>query len=340
MKTKRYYILVLFCMGIYAHGQNPASLPVTLLTNEYTTTTLFFPSQIAKVVDPAGNYTFEHGDIDPKIGLLKGKKGPPSNMIVITENGYIYSFALQYSENVEIFNFMLTPDMAIGRTANENSTSGPATTGDTVVPEMPLKTAKEDDIDYPENTSVGDLSHKNPALGTIPDEIGDNGSEGNSASHSIYPGLEHNGQGDLYHIDREEYYRIFCENNYLQKTIFRRTFRQNKRVVLKLNNILVDRNEMYFVLQVENNSKREYKVNGLSFFHKRGVGQIQKIMKPSYVFNLQDTIDPQSINEVVFVFKRFTISGKEAIYVVLDELENNRMVMLPLDNTQINAPTN
>ncbi len=297
-----YLLNICFCFGSFGQDQN--AKPIALLANEHATTTLFFPAAISKTIDPAANFKFEYQNDDLSIGLLSGKNGSPSNLTVITDDGYIYSFALQYSEKIETFNFILAIDMAVGRIPNRTSHSV-----DNEDKEVKLDSPTEADDEPYEETEYDTLGSSN-------------------------------GEGDLYDVDREEYYRIFCENNYLQKSIFMRTFRQNKRVVLKLNNILTDNDEIYFVLQVENNSRKEYVVNGLSFFRKTGVGQLQKIINPIYVFNLQDKIDPQSINEVVFVFKRFTISSKEEVYVVLDELENDRMVMLPLDNTQINAPTN
>ncbi len=297
MKTSLVYFFFFLWTSLGCYGQKKDGMPIPILTNEHTTTTIFFPSGIAKTIEPAENFRFEYQDDDTSLGFLQGKKGNPGNLTVITDNGYIYSFALQYAENMEVFNFILTTDMAVGRIPNRGARA---------------ETEEDDELLKDDDTY--------------------------QEAERGYVGFS-DGDDDLYNIDREEYYRIFCENNYLQKTVFKRTFRQNKRIVLKLNNILIDQNEIYFVLQVENNSKKEYEVNGLSFFRKTGLGQLQKIIKPLFTFNLQEKIDPQSINEVVFVFKRFTISNKEEVYVVLDELETNRMVMLPLDNKQINAPT-
>ncbi|SDE22998.1 protein of unknown function [Pricia antarctica] len=335
---------VCFCFGCL--GQVQDTKPVALLANEHSTTTLFFPSAISKTIDPADNFKFEYQNDDPSIGLLSGKNGSPSNLTVITVDGYIYSFVLQYSEKIETFNFMLALDRAMGRIPNHQLRPELLENKELKMDSGTEETDKSDiayieSIEPPSNDTSFDSETSDPtdnsSLNLQAPLIADDGGF-QDAKHDQLGSSD--GEGDLYDNDREEYYRIFCENNYLQKTIFMRTFRQNKRVVLKLNNILTDHDEIYFVLQVENNSRKEYSVNGLSFFHKEGVGQLQKIMKPIYVFNLQDKIDPQSINEVVFVFKRFTISKKEEVYVVLDELENNRMVMLPLDNKQINAPTN
>ncbi len=346
MKSSFIFFLLNLCFCFGSSGQVQNTKPIALLANEHSTTTLFFPSAISKTIDPAVNFKFEYQNDDPSIGLLSGKNGSPSNLTVITVDGYIYSFVLKYSEKIETFNFMLAPDMAVGRIPNHKSRPVVNESRELMMDSRTEETDKNnipsaEPIELPSDDISSNMATSEPidnsSLNLQAPLLEDDGRY-QDAKHDQLGSSD--GEGDLYDNDREEYYHIFCENNYLQKTIFMRTFRQNKRVVLKLNNILTDHDEIYFVLQVENNSRKEYSVNGLSFFHKKGVGQLQKIMKPIYVFNLQDKIDPQSINEVVFVFKRFTISKKEEVYVVLDELENNRMVMLPLDNKQINAPTN
>ncbi len=346
MKNSFILLLLFLCFCFASYGQNQNAKPIALLANENTTTTIFFPSAISKTINPAANFKFEYQNDDLSIGLLSGKDGNASNLTIITDDGYIYSFILQYSEKIETFNFMLSTDMAVGRTPNHisravvNEDRNSKTDSRTAVineneiaSTEPIETPSEDTNAYSETSALIDDSSLDFQASLVEDDAPYQETEYDNEGSG-------DGEGDLYDINKEEYYSIFCENNYLQKTVFMRTFRQNKRVVLKLNNILTDRDEIYFVLQVENNSRKEYAVNGLSFFRKTGVGTLQKIMKPIYVFNLQDKIDPQSINEVVFVFKRFRISNKEEVYVVLDELENNRMVMLPLDNKQINAPTN
>lgn len=395
MKAPTAILLLALATFLRIHAQQAGGKPIQVATNEYTTTTFFFPSAIEKTINPSGNYNFEYQSEEPSIGYLKGKKGSSSNLTVITENGYIYSFAISYSENIGIFNFILTPDRAVGRIpgkspgsaerattpatqnmptsqnrqtshstkASHNPQTGGAAPATNSTQSMATKPLSEEPpekgkptknkvgrVNSSDSISEGSLEGSDVENTTTEDSDLTSGSDFTtysdssqdySSSEPLYDSsIADDGTGDLYNIDREEYYRIFCENNYLQKTIFKRTFRQNKRVVLKLNNILVDQKEIYFVLQVENNSKKEYSVNGLSFFRKSGVGELQKIMKPLYVFNLQESIDPQSINEVVFIFDRFKLSNKEEVYVVLDEKDSNRMVMLPLDNKQINYPTN
>ncbi len=337
MKSSPSFIYLFIGIFLLMCGFTSAQSPIAVECNYNVTVTMFFPSKVVRVVPPSVNYKFEY-DKDTNIGLLQGRKGNPSNLTVITENGYIYSFALNYSEDVQKFNYILKSEQAIGKTKSEIA--------------VQLETASESDLANKE--SITNSSSKNPieqsskkqndapSEAAIVTDVSDPLviTESETDSGTVVAVEKLNNEEDLYDIDSQEYYRIFCENNYLQKTIFKRSFRQNKRIVLKLNNILVDRDDIYFVLQIENNSKKEYLLDGLSFFRKSVVGQLEKIMMPRYTFNLQETIDPDSINEIVYVFKKFKISNKELIHVVLAEKDSNNMVILPLDDKQINYPSN
>jgi len=321
--------------------------PIAIEANDFITTTVFFPSNIKKVVAPAANFQFNYEN-NSNIGLIKGRRGNPSNLLVITAQGYVYSFALSYAEEVSEFNFILSTDQAISKTnvanvKHSNSTTAKSppsveTPPDVTTAQDPVVPAQQDD------STANDSSETNRSepvpVQKAPQEIppSEKNPVQNTEEEKVISAFEV--EEDLYDVDREEYYRIYCENNYLQKTIFKRSFRQSKRIAVRLNNILVDRNEKYFVLQIENNSKREYSVAGLSFFRKSNVGQLEKIMEPLYSFNLQETIDPDSINEIVYVFKNFKIGSKEKVMVVLASTETDNVVILPLDNLLINSPSN
>ncbi len=331
---------LLLCSLFSGNGTMLAQTPIAVKANDHVTATFFFPSNIVKVVPPAVNYKFEYEE-QTSMGLLKARKGNPSNLTVITEEGNIYSFAVSFAEEISNFTYILEASQAIGKTTPATTIQRPTQNDGLTVGTLP--TATKDETVNTTATTAGEIptatekevvepSVEEPVLQVKQTE------DSLDSDRAYNAGMKE--EADLYDEDKQEYYRIFCENNYLQKTIFKRSFRQNKRVVLKLNNILVDREEIYFVLQIENNSNREYKVNGLSFFKKASVGKLQKILTPRYKFNLQEVIDPESINEVVYVFKKFKITSKERIHVVLDEQENGRMVMLPLDNKQVNSPSN
>lgn len=335
MKKKYVPLLLLLSSFVLVFSQGDGAIaPISILANDNTTISLFFPTPIAKVISPAVNYKFDYEE-GTSMGFLQARKGNGSNLTVITNRGYIYSFALEFSEKVDNFNYILSPQHAMGKT---NIAYSPIVSKKNEVSKaVEIKQAK---IKNPVNTTENIVT--NTDLEAVYD-IASIDSAQMQTQNSEVPleikilGME---EGDLYDKDREEYYRIYCENNYLQRTIFKRIFRQNKRIVVKLNNILVDRDEIYLVMQLENNSKKEYKVNGLGFFLKKDDHKEQQLLTPLYTFNLQEVIDPESINEVVCVFKNFDLAPKEQFSVVLDEKEGDRMVLLPLDSKHINVPTN
>ncbi|CAM3511782.1 DUF4138 domain-containing protein [Zobellia roscoffensis] len=331
-------LLILF-LGSFLFNYSTlwSQTPIAVKTNDFVTTTIFFPSNIKKVVEPAANFTFIY-ESGSNIGLLKGKNGRPSNLLVITEEGYIYSFALSYAEEVPEFSFILTKDQAISRTipSNNNSSQKPE-----VAEKSPNSQHQISDATYEESSqNIPEESKLDDGISQIQVTDVPIQQNGSMAQESRFESNAESGEEDLYDVDREEYYRIYCENNYLQKTVFKRSFRQNKKISVRLNNILVDRNEKYFVVQIENNSKKKYDIAGLSFFKKSKVGQLEKIMNPLYTFNLQESIDPEGINEVVYVFKNFNISAREKISVVLADANSDNMVILPLDYLLINSPSN
>src|SRR5680860_1268499 len=88
--------------------------PITVEANENTTVSFFFPSPISKVIEPAAHFSFKR-EPDGNLATLKAKKGNPSNLTVITEDGDIFSFALSYSETIQNFTFVLSPEQAIGK---------------------------------------------------------------------------------------------------------------------------------------------------------------------------------------------------------------------------------
>ncbi len=340
-----FYTIITFLLFTVLPIQGQA--PIRIATNENVTVTLFFPSNVEKVIPPAVNFKFEY-EPNSNMGLLKGRKGNTSNLTVITQDGLIFSFALKYDQDVEVFNYVLQPDQSIGNTKVVSRGNDSEAPKNERTPKKESTPEKETTTDATSAPNTAPTVNKPPAVlvqkGPVTDDpvIGDTlvGEDTSSNTNDTYIPKPVGGEGDMYDVDREEYYRLFCENNYLQKTIFKRSFRQNKKIVLKLNNILVDREDIYFVLQIENNSKKEYAVNGLSFFRESGIGDLQKILTPRYKFNLQQIIDPESINELVYVFKKFRISSKEQIHVVLDEVDDNRMVRLPLDYKHVNFPSN
>lgn len=97
-----------------------AQAPDTLFTNESHNVALFFPEKIRQAVVGAENYVFSYNQEHPQFfGLLKGSAGKSSNLLAITENGYIYSYVLAYREELPRLVYFLENKAALG---NESRT--------------------------------------------------------------------------------------------------------------------------------------------------------------------------------------------------------------------------
>ena len=94
---------LLFCLFVLStatllQGQEPLD---TLHANERQVRSLFFESPIQKAVVGAPNYAFTFNRETPEpLGLLQATPGPESNLLVLTQDGGIYSFVVAYRDSI------------------------------------------------------------------------------------------------------------------------------------------------------------------------------------------------------------------------------------------------
>ncbi len=112
LRKSLFFLLVSWLLTAGTLKANSGRIPVE--ANENTTVSLFFPSPISKVIEPAAHFSFKR-EPDGNLATLSAKKGNPKNLTVITEDGDIFSFALNYSEIIQNFTFMISPEQAIGK---------------------------------------------------------------------------------------------------------------------------------------------------------------------------------------------------------------------------------
>ena len=366
------FFILLFSIPLFA--QQGAEILVE--ANETHTVNMFFPDIITKALVGSDNFQFSF-DPNTQIGSLQSRKGKDSNMTVVTKDGNIYSFLLKYEDKISTYNIFIDKENSIGAmkgrrkvqmTSNDVAAPEPiqnqatsdaklpsqsnnmkvaskATTAETVEP-TPLPQVTPEITSSADNTEPMESAvFEDPDIDFIPSSnetiATDSTEEVLPEDMFLPPPSEEGGftddQNDLYFTDREEYFRIFCENNFMQPSYIKRTFTTSKGVILRLNNILGDRNELYFILQIENGSKGAYKTNFLNFFKQKKSPKDQILLEPLYKYNLQELIEPQGINEVVYVFKKFKILPKEKVVAVLDEKEGRRTLVLSIFDKQINS---
>jgi hypothetical protein len=109
-------LIVMMSLGLMlsAHAKNKIQLD-TLYANSTMTMALFFPTDIKQGITGSDNFVFTYNrDKEQNLGLLKAVKGEPSNLLVITTDGTVYSFILKYSEHLENPNRFITKNESIG----------------------------------------------------------------------------------------------------------------------------------------------------------------------------------------------------------------------------------
>jgi hypothetical protein len=75
----------------------------TLYANNTMNTALFFPEPIEKAITGNPNFVFTFDrEKSGHLGLLKAMPGTESNLFVVTQDGSIYSYILNYRENLSI----------------------------------------------------------------------------------------------------------------------------------------------------------------------------------------------------------------------------------------------
>jgi len=76
----------------------------TLFANEHQIVSLFFESPIEKGIVGSDHFVFTYNQETPEpLGLLQAQKGIESNLLVLTQNGGIYSLVLAYRDSLSSF---------------------------------------------------------------------------------------------------------------------------------------------------------------------------------------------------------------------------------------------
>ncbi|MCK0135987.1 DUF4138 domain-containing protein [Arenibacter sp. S6351L] len=101
-------------------GQN-AKVIDTIYANEQKTVSLFFPDPIRQGITGSHNYAFSFNREKAQyFGLLQATPGEESNLLVVTQDGGVYSYLLRYSQKLEKLNYFIADSERIG-----NERTGP-----------------------------------------------------------------------------------------------------------------------------------------------------------------------------------------------------------------------
>ena len=113
-------LLVLLIMMATVKAQNVAVMD-TIYASEQKTVSLFFPDPIRQGITGSSNYAFSFNREKVQyFGLLQATPGEESNLLVVTQDGGVYSYLLRYSQKLDKLNYFISDSERIG-----NERTGP-----------------------------------------------------------------------------------------------------------------------------------------------------------------------------------------------------------------------
>lgn len=139
------------------------------------------------------------------------------------------------------------------------------------------------------------------------------------------------------------YYQKFCSYLLNRNQRIGRIKKRNEGITLSVENIVFDKEELYFVIQVENNSTLDYDLNFLNLFvetrQKGKKKSLQRLyQKPIYKYQLPSKVVEGKKVRLVYVISKFSLSSERRVILELNEKDGERNIELKVSHRFINNP--
>ena len=139
------------------------------------------------------------------------------------------------------------------------------------------------------------------------------------------------------------HYNKFCSYLIDRKQRIGRIKKRNEGIVLSAENIVFDKEELYFVIQIENKSTLDYDLNFLNLSvetRKKGKKKsLQRLyQEPIFKYNLPSKIAENETVRLVYVLPKFSISNDRRAVLELNERNGERNLKLKISHRFINNP--
>ena len=143
--------------------------------------------------------------------------------------------------------------------------------------------------------------------------------------------------------NRTYYYNKFCSYLIDRKQRIARIKKRNEGIVLSVENIVFEKEELYFVIQVENKSSLDYDLNFLKLSvetRKKGKKKsLQRLyQEPIFKYNLPSKVKENKTVRLVYVLPKFSISNDRRAVLELNEKNGERNLKLKVSHRFINNP--
>lgn len=143
--------------------------------------------------------------------------------------------------------------------------------------------------------------------------------------------------------NRTYYYQKFCSYLIDRKQRIGRIKKRNEGIVLSIENIVFDKEELYFVIQIENKSSLDYDLNFLKLsLQTRQKGKkksLQTLLKePVFKYNVPSKIEKNKTVRLIYVMPKFSIGNDRRVILELNEKNGERDIVLKVSHRYINNP--
>lgn len=143
--------------------------------------------------------------------------------------------------------------------------------------------------------------------------------------------------------DKTSYYNKFCSYLVERKQKIGRLKKRNQDIVVRVENIVFDKEELYFVIQIENNSSLDYELNflelGIETRQKGKKKSSQTIYKePIFKYNVPSRIKENATEKLVYVLPKFSLGDDHRVIMELNEKNGGRNIRLKVPHRYINNP--
>ncbi len=143
--------------------------------------------------------------------------------------------------------------------------------------------------------------------------------------------------------NRTYYYQKFCSYLLNRNQRIGRIKKRTQGIVLNVKNVVFDKEELYFVIQIENNSTMDYDLNFLNLsIETRQKGKKKSLQslyqEPIYRHHLPSKIAEGKMVRFVYVMPKFSLSNDRRAILELNENDGERNIKLNISHRYINNP--
>jgi hypothetical protein len=142
---------------------------------------------------------------------------------------------------------------------------------------------------------------------------------------------------------KEDHYRSFGSSVLSKKQSIGRIRKRKNGIILSVENIVFNKEELYFVIQIENRSGLDYDLNFLNLsIETRKKGKKKSLQRlyqdPVFKYNVPAKIGKNQTVRMVYVLPKFSLSKERRAILELNEKDGERNLKLKISHRFINDP--